>query len=138
MGDCFFLKIFLYKRSMRYGKRGKLSPCFVGIFEIQECVGPMTYRIAWPPKFIGLHDIFHISMLKKYHHDRFYIISYRRLLVRLDMSYAEYPVEILDREEKVLRNRRIPMVKVMWQYHSPEGATSELEDKIWKKHSKIF
>lgn len=77
IGDHVFLKIFPYEGKMQYGKREKLSPHFVRPFEILECVGPMAYCIALPPKFSYLHDVFHVSIFRRYHHDSSHIIPHQ-------------------------------------------------------------
>lgn len=76
VGNHIFFKVFLAKGNMRFGKNGKLNPRFMGPFEVLECIGPMPYRLALPPKFMCLHDVFHVLMLRKYHHDSFHIIPY--------------------------------------------------------------
>lgn len=119
MDDCVFLKIFLYKGNMCYGKREKLSPYFVGPFEIREHVGIVAYRIALPPELMGLHNVVQVSMLKKYDHNPSHIIPHGRLPIHLDMSYAEYLIKSIDRQKKVLRNQTIHKVKVVLEYHSP-------------------
>lgn len=87
---------------------------------------------------MGPQNIFHVLMLKKCHRDPSHIILHRRLPVCSDMSYLEYPVKIIDWQEKVTRNKIIPIVKVIWQYHSLEDATWELEDEIQDKYAKLF
>ena len=81
---------------MRFGKKGKLSPRYIGSFEIIECIGEVAYRLALPPALSRLHDVFHVSMLKKYFHDPSHVLSYESLDVDLKLTYEERPVEILD------------------------------------------
>lgn len=123
---------------MIFKKRGKLSPRFVGPFEVPKHVGLVTYCFAQPFKFSSFSDVFQVSILKKYHYDSSHIILYQQLLVRSDMTYLEYPVEIIDRQVRVLKSRMIPMVKVILQYHSPDEATWELEDKLWDLYPELF
>ena len=92
---------------MRFGKKGKLSPRFVGPFEVLERVGEVAYRIALPLALLGIHNVFHESMLRKYIPNPSHVLSYEPLQIRDDLSYEEVPVEILDRKEQVLRNRTI-------------------------------
>ncbi|XP_030505112.1 uncharacterized protein LOC115720090 [Cannabis sativa] len=96
----------------RFGKKGKLSPRFIRPFEILERVGQMAYRLALPPSLSVVHNVFHVSMLKKYVSDPMHVLSYEALELQLDLSYDERPVQILDRKEKVLRSKTIALVKV--------------------------
>ena len=102
------------KGVMRFGKKAKLSPRFVGPFEVKERVGEVDYKIVLPPALSGIHNVFHVSMLRKYIPDPSHVLSYEPFQIRDDLSYEEVPVEILDRKEQVLRNRTIPWVKVFW------------------------
>ena len=112
VGDSVFLKVSLSKGIMRFGKKGKLSPCFIGPFEILERVGDVTYRLALPPQLSGIHNVFHISMLRRYNPDPSHVIEYEALDIQGDMSYVEKPIRILDRKERVLRTKKIPLVKI--------------------------
>ena len=80
----------------RFGKKGKLSPRYVRPFEVIEQIGEVAYRLALLPALSRLHDVFHLSMLKKYFHDPSYVLSYESLDVDLKLTYKEKPVEILD------------------------------------------
>ena len=95
------------KRVMRFGKKGKLSPRFVGPFEVLERVGQVAYRIALPPVLSGIRNVFHESMLRKYIPDTSHVLSYELIQIRDDLSYEVIMVEILDRKEQVLHNRTI-------------------------------
>ena len=111
------------KGVMRFGKNGKLSPRFVGPFEVLERVGEVAYRIALPLALSGIHNVFHESMLRKYIPDPSHVLSYEPLQIRDNLSYEEVSVEILDRKEQVLRNRTITSVKVLWKNHSVKEAS---------------
>ena len=111
---------------MRFGKKGKLSPRFVGPFEVLERVGEVEYRIALP--LSGVHNIFHKSILRKYIADPSHVLSYESLQIRDDLSYEEILKEILDRKEQVLRSRTISWVKVLWKNHSMKETSWEHED----------
>ena len=75
VGDHFFLKVMPKKGVVRFGKRGKLSPRFIGPFEILERVGTTAYRLALPPSMTGVHEVFHVSMLQKYTPDPAYVVD---------------------------------------------------------------
>ncbi|KAA0067519.1 pol protein [Cucumis melo var. makuwa] len=106
-----------------YKRRGKLSPHFVGSFEILERIGPVAYRLALLPSLSTVHDVFHVSMLRKYVSDLSHILDYEPLEIDENLSYTEQPVEVLAREVKMLRNREIPLVKILWRNHKVEEAT---------------
>ena len=86
------------KGIMRFGKKGKLSPRFIGPFEILERVGDLAYRLALPPNLSSVHNVFHVSMLRKYIFDSTHILSYDPLEIREDLTYEEQPERILQRE----------------------------------------
>ncbi|KAL0554278.1 hypothetical protein IC582_008195 [Cucumis melo] len=130
VGDMVFLMVAPMKGVMRFEKKGKLSPHFVGPFEILERIGPVAYRLALPPSFSAVHDVFHVSMLRKYVVDPTHVVDYEPLKINENLSYEEQPVEILAREVKVLRNRGISLVKVLWRNHEVEEAIWEREDDM--------
>ncbi|WCJ39071.1 Transposon Tf2-6 polyprotein [Euphorbia peplus] len=138
VGDKVFLKISPWKGVLRFGKRGKLSPRFIGPYEILERVGPVAYRLALPPELSKIHDVFHVSMLRRYRSDPSHVLEKQPVELREDLTYEEEPVEILAREEKVLRNKIIPLVKVLWRNHSREEATWEREEDIRSRYPHLF
>ncbi|GAV89431.1 Chromo domain-containing protein [Cephalotus follicularis] len=123
---------------MWFGKKGKLTPRFIGPFEILERVGPVAYRLALPPSLSDVHNVFHVSMLRKYHPDPSHILQWEPLELRTDLSFEEIPIRILDRQIKQLRSKTIPLVKVLWQYHGMEEATWEREDDMQAKYPQLF
>ena len=138
IGDKIFLQVAPMKAVMRFGKKGELSPRFVGPFEVLEKVGEFAYRIALPPALSGIHNVFHESMLRKYIPDPSHVLSYEPLQIRDDLSYEEVPVEILDRKEQVLHNRTISWVKVHWKNHSVKEASLEHEDDMLSRYPSLF
>ena len=98
---------------MRFGKKEKLSPRFIGPYEVIEKVGPMGYKLALPPELEKIHNAFHVSMLRRYKSDPAHVVSLKTIELRQDLTYEEVPVKILAREVKELRNNRIPLVKVL-------------------------
>ena len=91
-----------------------------------------------PPDLSQVHDVFHVSMLRKYRSDPSHILKQQPIELREDLSYAEEPVGILAREEKVLRNKVIPLVKVLWSNHSKEEATWEREEDMRVQYPHLF
>ena len=132
-GNPVFLKVAPMKGVLRFRHKGKLSPKFIGPFKILERVGSVMYKLALPPAFSGVHDVFHVSMLRKYSTDPIHVIDYEPLQLNEDLSYKEKLVRILAREVKTLRNRSIAFVKVLWWNHHSEEGTWEREDEIRKK-----
>nr|XP_048329345.1 uncharacterized protein LOC125422322 [Ziziphus jujuba var. spinosa] len=127
VGDWVFLKLSPWKGVVRFGRRGKLSPRYIGPYEITERIGPVAYRLALPEELARVHNVFHVSMLRKYIADPSHVLETPNIELREDLSYVEQPVQILDREERVLRNKTIPLVKVLWRNHLIEEATWEPE-----------
>ncbi|KAA0048432.1 pol protein [Cucumis melo var. makuwa] len=138
VGDTVFLKVATMKGVLRFEKKGKLSPSFVGPFEILERTGPVAYHLALPPAFFVVHDVFHVSMLRKYVTDPTHVVDFEPLHINENLSYEEQPIEIFAREVKMLRNRGIPLVKVLWRNHRAEEATWEREDDMRAKYPKLF
>ena len=96
VGDLVFLKVSPTRRVVRFGKKGKLSPKFIGPFEIVQRVGECEYCLALPPFLPGVHDVFHVSMLRKYIIDPSYMLDYSGLQLDNRLTQEEYPVRILD------------------------------------------
>ena len=138
IGDKVFLKILPRKGMIRQGKWGKLEPRYVGPFEITQKVGQVAYRLQLPTSLGGMHDVFHISRLKKYHPDPQHILATEEIELQEDMTYEEEPVKILDRKVKMLRTKSIPMIKVLWRYHDIREATWETEEQMRKQYPQLF
>ncbi|XP_028068940.1 uncharacterized protein LOC114271526 [Camellia sinensis] len=138
VGDHVFLKISPKRGLMRFGKRGKLSPRFIGPFENLELIGEVAYWLALPPPLSGVHDVFHISMLRKYEPDPSHVLDWTKLEIDKDVSYEERPVRILDTRDQVLRGKTIPLVKVLWRHHGVDEETWERETEVREKYPDLF
>ncbi|KAG8481101.1 hypothetical protein CXB51_025847 [Gossypium anomalum] len=138
VGDKVFLKVSPWKKVLRFGKKGKLSPRFIGPFEVIERVGPLAYRLALPIELKKIHNVFHVSMLRRYRSDPSHIISQTEVEIQSDMTYGEEPVKILAREVKQLRNKSIVLVKVLWNRHGVDEATWEPEEAMRKQYPNLF
>ncbi|KAL0556108.1 hypothetical protein IC582_004618 [Cucumis melo] len=138
VGDMVFLKVAPMKVVLRFKKKGKLCPRFVGPFEILERIGPVAYRLALPPSFSTVHDVFHVSILRRYVADPTHVVDFEPLQINENLSYEEQPVEILAREVKMLRNRGIALVKVLWRNHGVEEATWEREEDMRAMYPELF
>ena len=138
IGEKMFLKVSPWKKVIRFGKKGKLSPRFIGPYEVIEKVGPVAYRLALPPDLEKIHNVFHVSMLRRYHFDPSHVVSSETIKLRPDLTYEEEPVEILAREVKELRNKKIPLVKVLWRNHKTEEAPWESEETMRQQYLQLF
>uniref|UniRef100_A0A2N9FVM9 RNA-directed DNA polymerase n=1 Tax=Fagus sylvatica TaxID=28930 RepID=A0A2N9FVM9_FAGSY len=138
VGDHVFLRVSLTKGVKRFGIKGKLSPRFIGPFEVLNRVGEVAYRLALPPMLAGVHNVFHVSMLRKYVPDRNHVVAYEPLQLREDLTYEEQPIRIVDKKEQELRRRTIQYVKVQWNNHSEREATWELEEEMREKYPYLF
>ena len=115
---------------MKFGKKGKLSPRFIGPYEVIEKLGQVEYCLALPSKLEKIHNVFHVSMLRRYRSDPSHVVSSGTIELRPDLTYDEEPMEILAREVKELQNKKILLVKVLWRKHKTEEATWEIEETM--------
>lgn len=99
-----------------------------------ERIGEVAYRLALPMELEKVHNVFHVSQLKKYNHDPSHIIQLENIELDENLTYEERPVKILDKKNKVLRNKVIPLVKVLWQSQEVEEGTWETEEDMHKKY----
>jgi hypothetical protein len=137
-GDWVFLKVSPMKGVVRFGKRGKLNPRYVGPFEILEKIGPVAYRLALTPELANVHDVFHISMLRRYVADPTHVLERPPIQLEKNLRYEEQPIRIMDRREKRLRNKIIPLVKVWWENQSRGEATWERESDMRQRYPQLF
>ena len=108
---------------VRFGKRGKLSPRFIGPFEILEMIGVVAYRLALLPSMSGVHEVFHVSMLRKYMPDPAHVVDWGQIEVDTDGSFEEGAVCILDSRDQVLRRKTMRLVRVLWQHYRVDEST---------------
>ena len=116
MGDHVFLKVIPKTRVIRFGKRGKLSSRYIRPFEVLESVGAVAYRLALPPSLSSIHEVFHVSILRKCTPDPTHIVDWGELVVNADGTFEEGPVCIKDSRDQVLRGKTMRLVKVLWQH----------------------
>nr|XP_009773227.1 PREDICTED: uncharacterized protein LOC104223475 [Nicotiana sylvestris] len=103
--------------------------------EIEHQVGD---KLAWPPELGKINNVFHVSMLRKYRSDPSHVLPIESIEVNPDLTYEEEPIQILAREIKELRNKRIPLVKVLWRNHSGEEAIWEREEDMRVQYPHLF
>ena len=138
MGDQVFLRVSPWKGILRFGTRGKLSPRYIGRYEIVDKVGEVAYRLRLPSELANIHDVFHVSMLRKYIVDPSHILKEQPIQLKENLTDEEHPVEIPNRRDQVLRNKVIPLVKVLWRSHTVEEATWEPEAQMRRQYPQLF
>ncbi|KAD3067059.1 hypothetical protein E3N88_34939 [Mikania micrantha] len=138
IGDKVLLKVSPWKGVVRFGKKGKLAPRYVGPFEILERIGPVAYKLKLPQELGGVHDTFHVSNLKKCLSDESLHIPLEEVSLDNKLHFIEEPIEIMDREIKKLKQSRIPIVKVRWNSRRGPEFTWEREDQVNQKYPHLF
>jgi hypothetical protein len=118
--------------------RGKLAPRYIGPFKILEQRGEVSYQLELPPQLTDVHDVFHVSQLRKCLRVPEEQMPFEELTIGKDLTYQEYPVKILDTSEKVTRNNRYKMCKAQWSNHTKDEATWEKEDQLKAEFPDIF
>ena len=121
-----------------FDKRGKLSPRFIGPFEILERVGTVACRLALPPSMSGVHEVFHISLLRKYTPDPAHVVDWGQIEVDTNGTFEEGPVCILDSRDQVFRRNTVRLVRVLWRHYGVEESTWEREDTMGTTYPFLF
>ncbi|GJT31689.1 putative reverse transcriptase domain-containing protein, partial [Tanacetum coccineum] len=138
VGDPVMLKVSPRKGVIRFGKRGKLNPRYIGPFKILDRVGPVAYKLELPEEPSNVHGTLHISNLKKCLFDESLVIPMKELRHDDKLNFVEEAIEIIDREVKQLKQSRIPIVKVRWNSKRGTEFTWEREDQICAKYPHLF
>ncbi|GJU87105.1 reverse transcriptase domain-containing protein [Tanacetum coccineum] len=138
VGDRVLLKVSPWKGVVRFGKKGKLAPRYVGPFEIVERVGPVAYQLKLPQELSCVHDTFHVSNLKKYLAEPDVQVPLDEIEIYENLRFVEEPIEIVKQDVKKLKRRRIPLVKVRWNSRQGAEYTWEREDQFRKKYLNLF
>ncbi|WVZ70255.1 hypothetical protein U9M48_018932 [Paspalum notatum var. saurae] len=131
--DHVYLRVSPMKGVHRFGVKGKLAPRYVGPFKITEQCGPVAYRLELPPHLAAVHDVFHVSQLKKCLRVPEEVIDTSQIQIQPDLTYQEQPIKILDQKQRATRRRTINFYKVQWSNHSEEEATWEQEEFLRTK-----
>jgi hypothetical protein len=125
-----YLKVSPIRGMRRFKVKGKLSPRFIGPFRIFRRVGVMAYQLELPDHLYDVHDVFHVSQLKKCLRVPEEQLPMKELSVQGDLTYTEYPIKIIDTLTQVTRNKVIKMCKVQWSHHGEDEATWEREEEL--------
>ncbi|WVZ80836.1 hypothetical protein U9M48_028283 [Paspalum notatum var. saurae] len=133
-GDHVYLRVSPMKGVHRFGVKGKLAPRYVGPFKITERCGSVAYRLELPPHLAAVHDVFHVSQLKKCLRVPEDEIDTSQIQIEPDLTYEEHPIKILDQKQRATRRRAINFYKVQWSNHSEEEATWEQEEFLQTRY----
>lgn len=128
------------KNVVRFGKKGKLAPRFIGPFHISERIGTVAYRVELPEKLAGVHDVFHVSHLRKFIYDPSAVIpsaQFEDLVVEPNLTIERRPLRIVDRSTKQLRRKQVDLVKIQWS-DDDRDCTWETEDSIRASNPELF
>jgi hypothetical protein len=134
VGDHVYLKVSPMKGVKRFGVKGKVSPRYIGPFPILEKCGKVAYKLELPPSLVRVHDIFHVSQLKKCSKAPVDVVLPEVAPLETDFIYPEHPIKILDQKSRVTRRKTIKFYKIQWSNHTEEEATWESEDFLRSHH----
>ncbi|XP_024974778.1 uncharacterized protein LOC112512879 [Cynara cardunculus var. scolymus] len=137
-GDHVFLKVSPFRGIRWFDLKGKLSPRYIGPFEVLERVGEVAYRLALPPQLSHVHNVFHVLTLRGYNYHPLHVVQYPSDKIHEDLSCEEEPEAILDKQERVMRKKSIPFVKVLWKNHPEREATWDMEESIRSEYPHLF
>ncbi|KAK9049844.1 hypothetical protein SSX86_031187 [Deinandra increscens subsp. villosa] len=137
-GDYVMLKVSPWKGVIRFRKRGKLSPRFIGPFKILARVGKVAYQLELPDELSGIHNTFHVSYLRKCLADESAYVPLDDLVIDDKLNYVERPIAILDRKVKRLRNKEVNQVKVQWEHRKGSDLTWESEEEMQRYYPHLF
>jgi len=137
-GDFVYLKVSPIRGLRRFKVKGKLSPRYIGPFKILARKGEVAYELELPARLSDVHNVFHISQLRKCLRVPEEELPLEELNVQDDLTYTEYPVKIMDTPERITRSKRIRMCKVQWSHHTEDEATWEREDELQAEFPQLF
>jgi hypothetical protein len=132
--DHVYLRVSPMKDVKRFQMKGKLAPCYIGPFPIVKKCGPVAYKLELLSSLAGVHDIFHVSQLKKCLKAPVDVVLLEVTLLEVDLTYPEHPIKILDQKDHATRRKIIKFFKVQWSNHSEEEATWESEYFLRSRH----
>ncbi|KAJ9544943.1 hypothetical protein OSB04_024650 [Centaurea solstitialis] len=138
VGDQVTLKVSPWKGVIHFGKKGKLSPRYIGPFRITERIGAVAYKLDLPVELGGVHDTFHVSNLRKCLADPETAIPLQDIEVDQKLNFVEEPVAVTDCKILKLRNKEISLVKIQWKFHKGQEATWEAESEMRAKYPYLF
>ena len=137
-GEFVYLKVSPIRGLRRFEVKGKMSSRYIGPFKILSQKGEVAYELELPSRLSDVHNVFHISQLKKCLRVPEEELSLEELNVQDDLTYTEHLVRILDTLERITRSKMIRMCKVQWSYHAEDEATWEREDELQAEFPQLF
>ncbi|KAK1612192.1 hypothetical protein QYE76_035865 [Lolium multiflorum] len=143
IGDFVYLKVSPLKGMQRFQLKGKLAPRYVGPFKILDRRGEVSYQLELPEEMSAVHNVFHISLLRKCLEvpektEVFKNIDHRAIDINKDLTYREVPIHILEEAFRTTRTRSIKFLKIQWSNHTEEEATWEREEDMKKEYPDLF
>jgi hypothetical protein len=138
VGDFVYLKVSPMRGMKRFKFKGKLSTRYIGPFKILERKGEVAYQLELPDSLSDVHDVFHVSQLKKCLRVPEEQLHMEELNVNEDLTYSEYPVKILETSRRITWSKVINMCKVQWSHHSKDETNWEREDELTAEEGKMF
>jgi hypothetical protein len=138
VGDYVYLKVSPIRGTKRLGVKGKLAPRYIGLYQIKARHAEVAYQLNLPENLFVVHDVFHVSQLKKCLRVPEEQLPMEDLEVQEDLTYIEKPTQILETADRVTWRNTIRMCKVKWGHHSEEEATWEREDDLRAKYLELF
>ena len=142
-GDLVYLRVTPLKGTKRFHVKEKLAPRFIGPFKITARRGEVAYQLELPPELSGVHNVFHVSQLRKClqtpsRSDPYKDIDHQAIDLQSDLTYCERPIRILDEAERCTRSRTLKYFKVQWSNHTEAKATWEREDYLRSEFLHLF
>jgi hypothetical protein len=138
VGDFVYLKVLPIRGVRIFGVKGKLAPCYIGPYQILARHGEVAYQLSLPENLSTVHDVFHVSQLKKCLHVPEKKLPVEGLEVQEDLTYIAKPTQIIETANRDTRRKTIRMCKVRWGHRSEEEATWEREDDLMAKYLELF
>jgi hypothetical protein len=132
VGDYVYLKVSPMKGVSRFGVKGKLAPWYIDPFPVLEQCGPVAYRLQLPETLFAVHNVFHVSQLKKCLRVPDQTIEVTDVALKPHLTYSEHPIRVLDQKDRITRRKTLKFYKIQWNQHSEDEATWETQDFLEK------
>src|SRR3954462_9361666 len=137
-GEYAYLRVTPMRGTHRFGIKGKLAPRYIGPFRIISRSGPVAYRLELPQNLSQVHDVFHVSQLRRCFKDPIHKVEHDMIELQQDLTYQEHPSRIIDQSERRTSNKTVKFLKVQWSNHSKDEATWEREDRLREEYPDLF
>ena len=138
VGDSVLLKVSPWKGVLRFRKRGKLSPRFIGPFKIIARVGKVAYRLELPEELSGIHSTFHVSHLRKCLADEALYVPLEEIEVDNKLNYIEEPMAIVEEQLRRVQNKTVRSYKILWKHGSMKQCTWESENDVLVYYPSLY